>query len=117
MIKTGTLPSGIKVNGQTYREYELREQIVADEVEIMESEHGPRAMKSDAFFNVCVMARRITFKGLAEPVTPDMVMGMVSGDFSRIMRSGKEQEAERDSFRGAAEAASDAGVGTPQAGV
>ncbi len=48
MIKVGTLPIGIEVDGETWREYALREQLVVDEIEVLESEHGPRVLRSDS---------------------------------------------------------------------
>jgi len=118
MIKKGILPTGIEVDGTLYREYELREQLVADEVEVAEGEDRERANKNDAYFNICIMAKRLRLTGAGAPVvTPAMVMGMAVTDFSHIMQSGKEQKVERASFRGAAAAAADAGTGTPQVGV
>jgi phage FluMu protein gp41 len=114
---TGQLPCGIEIEGKLYRDFELREQIVADEIEVFESEHGPRALKNDAFFGVCLMARRLTLIGLGPPVTPAMIMAMSSRDFVHLAAAGREQAAGRDSFRDAAQAAPDALSGTPQTGL
>lgn len=108
MKRTGRLPQGIVIDGALYQDYELREQIVGDEIEIMESDYAPRAMKNDSFFGVCVMARRLTLTGLDKPVTPEMVMGMTQSDFVHLIADGKKQDSKRASFRDAAEAAPDA---------
>lgn len=117
MIKAGTLPIGIEVDGKTWREYALREQFVADEIEVLESEHGPRAMKNDGFFNVCIMARRLQFPGMTKDVTPEMLMAMTSTDFNHLLNSNKALSDERASFRDAAQAAPAAGAGTVEDGV
>ncbi len=117
MRKKGQLPYGIDIDGTVYRDYELREQIVADEIEVLESEHGPRALKNDGYYNVCLVARRLTLVGLNKPVTPEMVLSMFSTDFTHLLQSSKALSAERDSFRDAAQAASDAASGTVETGV
>jgi len=117
METNGTLPKGVLIEGTLYREFSLREQIVADEVEILESEHGDRAAKSDGFFNVCIMAKRISLEGYSGEITPEMVMGMAIADFNHLVGLDKGQTEKRASFRDAAEAAPDAGTGTPEAGV
>lgn len=117
MIKQGTLPQGIAIEGQVYQSFSMREQVVADEIEILESEHAERAMKSDGFFNVCVMAKRLRLEGFEDEITPEMVMGMSTADFNHVLGLDREQTAERASFRDAAEAAPDAAPGTPEAGV
>lgn len=117
MIKRGTLPVGIEVEGDIWRDYELREQLVADEIEVLESEDAPRAMKSDSFFNVCIMARRLQFPGMHKDVAPAMILAMTSTDFSHIMATSQVLAAERASFRDAAQAAPDAAAGTPEDGV
>lgn len=117
-VKTGTLPVGVKINGTLYRDFVLREQIVADEIEILEDE-GPdaaRAAKSDAFFNVCVTAKRLSFAGLEDStvITPAVVMAMETVDFSHLMKVDKAQLTQRASFRDAAEAAPDAAPAAPE---
>lgn len=117
MIKVGTLPIGIEVDGEIWREYALREQLVADEIEVMESEHGPRALKNDGFYSVCLMARRLQFPGMHREVTPEMIMAMTSTDFNHLLQSGKALSDERASFRDAAQAAPAAGAGSVKDGV
>lgn len=118
-IKNGTLPVGVEIGGTLYRDFALREQIVADEVEILESEDAERASKSDSFFNVCVMARRLSFAGLddAGAITPAVVMAMKSVDFNHLIKADKVQLSQRASFRDAAQAAPDAAVAAPEVGV
>lgn len=111
--KTGTLPGGVMIAGELQREYELREQLVADEIEVMEGPDAARALKSDGFYNVCIIARRLKFplaKDKAE-VTPALILTMTATDFSHILKDGKSLSEDRDGFRDAAEAAPDAGAG------
>ena len=117
MMATGTLPKGIEIDGVVYREFSLREQLVGDEIEILESDDAERATKSDAFFGVCIMAKRLRLTGYDGEITPAMVMGMASADYSHLLSSGKAQETERASFRDAAEAAPDAATDAPEVGV
>ena len=117
--KTGTLPGGVQINGTLYRDFALREQIVADEIEILESEDAERAAKSDSFFNVCVMARRLSFAGLddAGAITSGVIMDMSAVDFAYLQSFDTEQLKQRSSFRDAAEAAPPAGTAAAGTGV
>lgn len=113
MIKKDTLPGGVLIDGTIHRDYELREQLVADEIEVMEGPDAARAGTSDGFYNVCIIARRLKFPlaQTKEEVTPALIMSMTATDFSHILKAGKAMGEERDGFRDAAEAAPDAGTG------
>lgn len=105
---TGKLPNGIEFNGQVHSDFELREQMVADTVEILESaEHGHRANTGDYYFNVCVMAKRLVRLGEipTDAITPDFVMGMTQEDFNELSLASKRLSEKRRNFRGAAGAA------------
>ena len=117
MKKSEVFPNGMKIGSEIYRDYELREQIVADEVVVLESEDAARAMKSDAYFNICVMARRLTIPRLGREITSAEMMNLTSVDFNHLLATDKAIQAERVSFRDAAQAAPDDTSGTSQAGI
>ncbi|WP_028318964.1 hypothetical protein [Desulfobulbus elongatus] len=117
IVKTGTLPKGIEIDGRVYRDYELHEQIVAHEVEVMESEDADRAAKSAPYFNVCIMARRIRMIGLDRSVTPAEIMVMSVGDFNHLSCADKEVAAQRATFREEGAGGAADGADAPQAGV
>lgn len=117
MRTTGQLPQGIVIDGVLYRDFELREQLVGDEIEVLESDDGPRAAKNDSFFGACIMARRLTLAGLGKPVAPAMIMAMTTSDFAHLVKASQATMAKRDSFRDAAQAAPDALSGTDATGV
>jgi hypothetical protein len=107
MLKTtGTLPIGIEWNGQLCREFEYREQLVRDAIEILESADVERATKSDSYYGVCLMAKRLSVEGIdKEAVTPDLIMNMTQVDFNHLAEIEQKQVAKRESFRDAAAAA------------
>jgi phage FluMu protein gp41 len=110
-------PNGMEIEGAVYHKYELREQLVADEVAVLESPDGPRAMTSDAFFNICLMARRLAIPQLGRNITSAEMMSLTSVDFNHLLATDRKLQAERASFRGAAEAAPDAAPAAPEVGV
>lgn len=107
MLKaTGTLPIGIVCNGQLCREYEYREQLVRDAIEIMESDDVERATKSDAYYGVCAMAKRLSIKGIdKEAITAALIMDMTQVDFNHLAEIEEKQKVKRELFRDAATAA------------
>jgi hypothetical protein len=118
MTEKGELPFGVEHNGKICRVYELREQLVRDSVEVMESDDAKRAEKSDTFYGICVMARRLTVAGIAaEEMTAELLMGMVQEDYNELAAADKRLKEKRRSFRGAAQAAAKAPDRTAQAGV
>ncbi|MBI5598666.1 MAG: hypothetical protein HY890_02885 [Deltaproteobacteria bacterium] len=122
LTETGTLPNGVEYEGKTHRGYELREQLVSDAVEILESRDKTllaRAEKSDSFFNVCVMAKRIVRIGSIpkESITPDVVMNMTQGDFNEFVSATRRMEERRRRFRAEDGTPAEDGNSAPQPGV
>jgi hypothetical protein len=118
MTEKGELPFGIEHNGKTCREYTLREQLVRDAVEVLEGNDAERAGKSDSFYGVCIMAKRLSIAGIAaEEVTVDLLMGMVQEDYNELAAADKRLKEKRRTFRGAAQAAAKTPDRTAQAGV
>lgn len=107
MLKaTGTLPIGIEYNGKNCREFEYREQLVRDAIEILESADVERATKSDSYYGVCLMAKRLSVEGIEkDAITPALIMDMTQVDFNHLAEIEQKQAVKRESFRGAAAAA------------
>lgn len=102
LTETGTLPLGVEFEGEIHREYELKEQLVSDTVAVYEDpKHGPRAMRSNAFFNIAVMAIRLVRLGTIpkDEITPDLIMGMSQKDFIELADADDRMETRRISFR------------------
>lgn len=106
LSETGTLPVGVEVDGITHQDFELREQLVVDGVEVLEDpETGSRASKSDVFYNVAVMAKRLIKLGSIpkESITAGLLLAMHQDDFSAIAQASTRLENRRATFRGQAE--------------
>lgn len=113
----GTLPLGIEYEGGVFRKFSLREQLVCDAVELFDSADAERAGKSDSFYGVAIMARRLSVEGIPpEEITPALLMGMRQTDFNELAAADKRLEEKRRTFRGAAEAAAKAPDSTVKAG-
>lgn len=117
-FREGTLPVGVEIDGKNYRDFKYRSQLVRDAVEIMDQPDAARADKSDSYFAVCMMAKRLSLVGIPkESITPALILDMEQIDFNHLVEIDKEIKAQRASFRDAAEAAPDAAIGTPKAGI
>lgn len=80
ITETGTLPIGVDIDGQRYRDFVVRPAIVRDSVEAIE-EVGPNA--SQLRLTVAIMARQASFPGLDQAtITTDLIMGMHDADFA-----------------------------------
>lgn len=100
MEEKGTLPDGIEYEGVICRNYTIREQIVADAVEVFESEAAARAMKSDSYYGICIMSRRVAISGVpAEKMTPDLLMAMSQDDFNELHAAVNRLGEKRRRFR------------------
>lgn len=114
----GKLPFGVEHAGKVCREYTLREQLVRDSVEVLESDDAERANKSDSFYGICVMAKRLSIAGIPqEEMTTELLMGMTQEDYNELAAADKRLKEKRRSFRGAAEAATATPDRPAQAGV
>ncbi|NOZ36839.1 MAG: hypothetical protein GXP11_02005 [Gammaproteobacteria bacterium] len=113
MEEKGRLPIGIESEGKVHNEYALREQIVADAVDIFESEDAERATRSDSYYGVCIMARRLSIKGLGrEAITPAMLLQMNQLDFNELHAAVGRLDEQRRRFRGKNDASADDASGT-----
>lgn len=118
MDEKGTLPDGIEYEGIMCRNYTVREQIVADAVEVFESENAERAMKSDSYYGVCIMARRLSIDGLPrEATTPGRVMQMSQDDFNELHAAVRRLEEKRRRFRIKADTPAPGSPGNDETGI
>lgn len=118
--ETGTLIYGVEYDGVIHKDFELAEQLVADGIAVLEDPLiGPRAGKSDYFFNVAVTARRLRKLGAIpkEAITHELIMGMLQQDFNQISKADARLAARRATFRGGDAPAADDGAGAEEAGV
>jgi len=108
MTERGILPIGVEFAGVMHREFEIREQLVLDAVEVFESvdrEAIKRAEENTYFYNVAVTSRRIVKLGEIPPeaITLDLVLNMHQKDFNEIALADKRLEERRAAFRDAPE--------------
>lgn len=119
LSEKGTLPFGVEYKGKIHRDFEIREQLVADTIEIFEdNENAARAERSDSFFSVCATAKRLLRLGNIprEAITPGLLMAMRQEDFNEISAASKRLEENRRRFRGETEAHAKGNVGPSEAG-
>lgn len=122
LTETGTLPCGVEYEGRMHTEYEIREQLVSDGVELFErgdKDLLARAEKSDSFYTVCITAKRIIRIGTIpkEAITPDLVMNMRQKDFNELDAATRRLEERMRRFRGENGAPAKDGNSAPQPGV
>jgi phage FluMu protein gp41 len=118
MEETGTLPVGIEYEGKLCTEFTLREQIVGDSVAVFESDDAERALANDAFYGVCIMARRVSVDGIPEGgVTPDMLMQARQLDFDELHAASGRLDKRRLEFRSQADAGAADASGAAKTGV
>ena len=118
MTEKGTLPVGVEVDGVTHRDFTVRAQIVADSVEVLEGPDAERAMKSDSYYAVCLMAKQIVSLGALPlgAITPSLVMQMPEVDFHEINAARGRLERMLRSFRSQEEKAPGNTVGAHENG-
>ncbi len=102
LTEKGTLPRGVEYEGKNHREFEIREQLVKDSLAVFEEkETSQRALSSDPFYNIAIMAQRITKLGdiPKEAITPNLVQEMHQVDYSEIMASDRRLAEKRSTFQ------------------
>lgn len=100
MKESGKFIFGVNYEGETFTRFTIREQIVGDAVEVFESEYAERADKSDSFYGVCIMAKRLDIAGIPrEAITPDLVMGMDQDDYNELFAARRRLDDRRQRFR------------------
>lgn len=118
MEETGSLPVGIEYNGRLCTAYTLREQLVGDSVAVFESKDADRALKNDAFYGVCIMARRVSVDGIPEGgVTSDMLMQANQQDYDALHDASVRLDKRRLEFRSRDDGGEADASGAEEAGV
>lgn len=112
---TGSLLVGVEFNEETHCDFELREQLVKDSVDIFDNaKNSARATANDGFYAVCLLAKRIVRLGdiPAESISPELLLGMHQVDFNELTKAAHEIEERRRRFRETpvADAANDGGA-------
>lgn len=91
-----TLPIGVEVDGNIYREFEIRASLLRDSVEAV-AECGGDASQTLLYY--AVMARRVSFAGLdQEKVTTDLLLDMYDRDSVALERAAGEVEKKLDAL-------------------
>jgi len=93
---TGTLPIGIEIDGQRYKEFSIRPAILRDSVEAVEEVGGDAG---GVRLRYAVMARRLSFTGLdQEHVTLDLLMGLLDRDGVALEQASADVEKKLDAL-------------------
>lgn len=121
LTERGTLPIGLEHDGKVHCEFELREQLVSDAIEVQENPKLDQARieKSNSYFNMCILAHRLISLGSIpkEEITPELIMSMLQKDFNEFALADNRMEQRRISFREKKPAQQDKGAGAQKAGV
>ncbi|MCX5828763.1 MAG: hypothetical protein NTV58_12310 [Deltaproteobacteria bacterium] len=102
LTEKGTLPIGVEYDGKTHKDFEIREQLVADSIAIYDDpDRAGRAVRNHAYAGVCLLAGQIVSLGEIpkEALTPELIMGMHDDDFEEIKAADKRLTERRNSFR------------------
>lgn len=92
----GMLPIGVKIDGKTYRTFEMRAAILRDSVEAVDECGGDA---SQTRLRYAVMARRVSFEGLdQEQVTTDLLFGLFDRDGVALELAADEVEKKLDAL-------------------
>ncbi len=102
LTEKGTLPAGVEYNGETHRDFEIREQIVSDSVDVFDDPaQGVKADKNSRYYGLCITARQIVRLGTIPKgdITPELLMGMLNEDYNAISLAEVRLAAKRSTFR------------------
>lgn len=92
----GSLQIGVKVDGKTYKAFEVRPAILRDSVEAVDECGGDA---SPMRLRYAVMARRTSFEGLdQEQVTTDLLLGLFDRDGIALENAIDEVEKKLDAL-------------------
>jgi hypothetical protein len=103
LTEKGTLPVGVEYEGKTHKDFEIREQIVADSINVFDNPaQGAKARENAPYANLCVTANMLLSIGTIpkEDITADLLMGMLQEDLNAISLAEVGLAAQRESFRG-----------------
>ena len=103
ITEKGIFPIGVEFNGVIHRDFEIREQIVSDSINVFDDPaRRAKAEKNTLYANLCVTANLLISLGSIpkEDITPDLLMGMLQEDFNAISLAEVRLAAQRKSFCG-----------------
>jgi hypothetical protein len=98
----GTLPIGVKYDGKRHKEFEIREQLVADSVDIFDDPaRGERAIKNPRYGELCITANMLLNIGTIpkDIITGDLLMLMHQADQNAISAAETRLAIKRSTFR------------------
>ena len=117
LTETGTLPDGIEEGGVIHREFELREQLIRDSVEIYDDPELVSRSENAAYAGVALMSRRITRLGeLPTPISVNQLLDLTEADYQALTLAAARLAERRRSFRAKTTDGPAAGAGAAQAG-
>jgi hypothetical protein len=102
LTEKGTLPVGVEYEGKTHKDFEIREQLVSDMIDIFDDPvHAVRAEKNNYFFGACILSKLIVSIGTIskEAITPELLLGMFQDDLNEIKLAEARLDKKRKSFR------------------
>ncbi len=102
LTEKGTLLIGVEFEGETHKDFEIREQLVADSIAIYDDpERAERASRNLAYAGVCILTGQLVSLGgiPKEALTPELILGMTDDDFEEIKAADKRLTERRGSFR------------------
>jgi len=102
ITEKGTLPNGVEFEGVIHKDFEIREQIVADSINVFDDPaRTAKAEKNTLYANLCITANILVSLGTIpkEKITPDLLMDMLQEDFNAISLAEVRLATQRKSFR------------------
>jgi hypothetical protein len=102
LTEKSVLPIGVEHNGVTHKDFEIREQIVADTINVFDNpERAAKAEKNIRYAELCITANMLLSLGTIpkEEITGDLLMGMHQADQNEITAAEVRLAIKRTSFR------------------
>lgn len=102
LTEKGTLPVGVEYEGKTHKDFEIREQLVSDMIDVFDNpEHASRADKNNYYLGACILSKLIVSIGSIpkEAITVDLLLGMLQDDLNEVKRAEGRLDEKRKSFR------------------
>lgn len=103
LTEKGTLPVGVEFEGKIHTEYEIREELVRDSIDIYDDPGtSERANNNKYYAGICALVKRICKIGSipANAITADLIMGANIEDLREIQAASERLEVRAKSFRG-----------------
>jgi hypothetical protein len=102
LTEKGTLPVGVEYEGKTHKDFEIREQLVSDMIDVFDNPaHSARAEKNNYYLGACILSKLIVSIGTIpkEAITVDLLLGMLQDDLNEVKRAEARLNSKRKSFR------------------